>query len=134
MCDPQSESAGVVKISDEGAVVIPVEVREVLAIKVKEAFLRIEDISVELAVSVSVGVSVSAPDVSVSVAVVVSARVSVAVPDSDGTVVVSAGVKLMSSGVGPSSVLPDCSAQPATAGRSAILVTFSSFRRYSSIG
>ena len=42
----RSESAGVVKCSDEGVVVIPVEVREVLGIKNKEAFLRIEDISV----------------------------------------------------------------------------------------
>ena len=41
-----SESAGVVKISKDGVVVIPVEVREVLGIKNKEAFIRINDISV----------------------------------------------------------------------------------------
>jgi bifunctional DNA-binding transcriptional regulator/antitoxin component of YhaV-PrlF toxin-antitoxin module len=46
MGDSQSESAGVVKCSDDGVVVIPVEVRDVLGIKNKEAFLRIEDISV----------------------------------------------------------------------------------------
>ena len=42
----QSESAGVVKISDDGVVVIPVEVREVLGIKNKAAFVRINDIEV----------------------------------------------------------------------------------------
>lgn len=42
----QSESAGVVKISRDGVVVIPVEVREVLGIKNKEAFIRINDIEV----------------------------------------------------------------------------------------
>jgi bifunctional DNA-binding transcriptional regulator/antitoxin component of YhaV-PrlF toxin-antitoxin module len=42
----KSESAGVVKISEDGVVVIPVEVREVLDIKNKEAFIRISDISV----------------------------------------------------------------------------------------
>lgn len=42
----KSESAGVVKISEDGVVVIPVEVREVLGIKNKSAFIRINDISV----------------------------------------------------------------------------------------
>lgn len=42
----KSESAGVVKISEDGVVVVPVEVREVLGIKNKEAFIRINDISV----------------------------------------------------------------------------------------
>ena len=42
----QSESAGVVKCSEDGVVVIPVEVREVLGIKNKECFLRLNDISV----------------------------------------------------------------------------------------
>jgi bifunctional DNA-binding transcriptional regulator/antitoxin component of YhaV-PrlF toxin-antitoxin module len=46
MGDSQSETAGTVKCSDDGVVVIPVEVRDVLGIKNKEAFLRIEDISV----------------------------------------------------------------------------------------
>lgn len=42
----RSESAGVVKCSEDGVVVIPVEVREVLGIKDKKSFLRINDISV----------------------------------------------------------------------------------------
>lgn len=42
----QSESAGVVKCSKDGVVVIPVEVREVLGIKNKESYLRLNDISV----------------------------------------------------------------------------------------
>jgi len=42
----KSESAGVVKISEDGVVVVPVEVREVLGIRNKEAFIRINDISV----------------------------------------------------------------------------------------
>jgi len=42
----QSESAGVVKISSDGVVVIPVEVREVLGIKNSEAFIRINEIEV----------------------------------------------------------------------------------------
>ena len=42
----QSESAGVVKISNDGVVVVPVEVREVLGIKNKAAFVRINDIEV----------------------------------------------------------------------------------------
>lgn len=42
----RSESAGIVKCSKDGVVVIPVEVREVLGIKNKQCFLRIEDISV----------------------------------------------------------------------------------------
>ncbi|MFC6752011.1 hypothetical protein [Halorubrum tibetense] len=46
MSNRQSESAGVVKCSADGVVVIPVEVREVLGIKNKEAFLRLNDISV----------------------------------------------------------------------------------------
>jgi len=42
----QSESAGVVKCSEDGVVVIPVEVREVLGIKNKASFVRLNDISV----------------------------------------------------------------------------------------
>jgi bifunctional DNA-binding transcriptional regulator/antitoxin component of YhaV-PrlF toxin-antitoxin module len=42
----QSESAGVVKCSKDGVVVVPVEVREVLGIKNKESYLRLNDISV----------------------------------------------------------------------------------------
>lgn len=42
----KSESAGVVKISEDGVVVVPVEVREVLGIKNKEAFIRMGEISV----------------------------------------------------------------------------------------
>lgn len=42
----RSESAGVVKCSDDGVVVIPVEVREVLGIKNKESYVRLDDISV----------------------------------------------------------------------------------------
>jgi len=42
----RSESAGVVKCSEDGVVVIPVEVREVLGIKNKASFLRLDDISV----------------------------------------------------------------------------------------
>jgi bifunctional DNA-binding transcriptional regulator/antitoxin component of YhaV-PrlF toxin-antitoxin module len=42
----RSESAGVVKCSKDGVVVIPVEVREVLGIKNKESFVRLNDISV----------------------------------------------------------------------------------------
>lgn len=46
MAESQSESAGVVKCSESGVVVIPVEVRKVLGIEDQEAFLRVEDISV----------------------------------------------------------------------------------------
>lgn len=46
MSDRQSESAGVVKCSPDGVVVIPVELREILGIKNKEAFLRLNDVSV----------------------------------------------------------------------------------------
>lgn len=46
MSADQSESAGVVKVSEDGVVVIPVEVREVLGIKDKEAYLRLDEISV----------------------------------------------------------------------------------------
>jgi len=47
MSEPErSESAGVVKCSEDGVVVIPVEVREVLGIKDKESFLRLDEISV----------------------------------------------------------------------------------------
>jgi bifunctional DNA-binding transcriptional regulator/antitoxin component of YhaV-PrlF toxin-antitoxin module len=42
----ESESAGVVKISESGVIVVPVEVREVLGIKNKEAYVRVENISV----------------------------------------------------------------------------------------
>lgn len=42
----RSESAGVVKCSEDGVVVIPVEVREVLGIKNKESFVRLDEISV----------------------------------------------------------------------------------------
>jgi hypothetical protein len=94
-------------------------------------------VSVGVAVSVSVGVSVSTPDVpeSVDVVVVASDCVSVGVSVFDGAVVVvPADVELVCSGVGSSSEPLDCSAQPATVGRCAILVTLSSFRRCSSIG
>ena len=46
MSEIESESAGVVKMSKDGVIVVPVEVREVLGIKNKEAFLRVNDISV----------------------------------------------------------------------------------------
>ena len=47
MSEPErSESAGVVKCSEDGVVVIPVEVREVLGIKNKASFVRLDDISV----------------------------------------------------------------------------------------
>jgi bifunctional DNA-binding transcriptional regulator/antitoxin component of YhaV-PrlF toxin-antitoxin module len=42
----KSESAGVVKISEDGVIVVPVEVREVLDIKNKPAYVRVGDISV----------------------------------------------------------------------------------------
>ena len=42
----RSESAGVVKCSEDGVVVIPVEVREVLGIKDKESYIRLDEISV----------------------------------------------------------------------------------------
>jgi bifunctional DNA-binding transcriptional regulator/antitoxin component of YhaV-PrlF toxin-antitoxin module len=42
----QVESAGVVKMSEEGVVVIPVEIRDLLDIKGKKAYLRLKDISV----------------------------------------------------------------------------------------
>jgi bifunctional DNA-binding transcriptional regulator/antitoxin component of YhaV-PrlF toxin-antitoxin module len=44
--EPKSESAGVVKISEDGVIVLPVEVREVLGIKNQEAFVRVNDVSV----------------------------------------------------------------------------------------
>ena len=40
------ESAGVVKMSEDGVVVIPVEIRELLDINEKKAYLRLKDISV----------------------------------------------------------------------------------------
>jgi len=46
MSQGQSESAGVVKISKDGVVVIPVETREMLGIKNKEAFIRIPEVEV----------------------------------------------------------------------------------------
>jgi bifunctional DNA-binding transcriptional regulator/antitoxin component of YhaV-PrlF toxin-antitoxin module len=46
MGEPQSESAGLVKISEDGVIVLPVEVREVLGIKNQEAFVRVKDVSV----------------------------------------------------------------------------------------
>lgn len=47
MSEPdRSESAGVVKCSEDGVVVIPVEVREVLGIKDKKSFVRLDEISV----------------------------------------------------------------------------------------
>ena len=42
----RSESAGVVKCSEDGVVVIPVEVREVLGIKDKTSYVRLDEISV----------------------------------------------------------------------------------------
>lgn len=42
----RSENAGVVRISEQGVVVIPVEVREVLGINGEDAFIRIEHVSV----------------------------------------------------------------------------------------
>ena len=44
--EPTSESAGVVKINEDGVIVLPIEVREVLGIKDQEAFLRVNDVSV----------------------------------------------------------------------------------------
>lgn len=41
-----SEDAGVVKISEEGVVVIPIELRKVLGIDNQEAFIRIGSVSV----------------------------------------------------------------------------------------
>lgn len=46
MSETKSESAGVVKISKDGVIVVPVEVREVLGIKNKEAYVRVQDIEV----------------------------------------------------------------------------------------
>ena len=46
MSETKSESAGVVKISSDGVVVVPVEVREVLGIKNKEAYVRLKNIEV----------------------------------------------------------------------------------------
>lgn len=46
MSETKSESAGVVKISKDGVIVVPVEVREVLGIKDKEAYVRVQDIEV----------------------------------------------------------------------------------------
>lgn len=43
---PKSESAGVVKMSEDGVIVVPVEVREVLGIKNKEAYVRVKNIEV----------------------------------------------------------------------------------------
>jgi bifunctional DNA-binding transcriptional regulator/antitoxin component of YhaV-PrlF toxin-antitoxin module len=40
------ESAGVVKMSSDGVIVVPVETREVLEVKNKEAFIRLNDIEV----------------------------------------------------------------------------------------
>lgn len=42
----QIESAGVVNMSEDGVVVIPVEIRELLDIKGEKAYLRLKDISV----------------------------------------------------------------------------------------
>ena len=42
----QIESAGVVKMSEDGVVVIPVEIRDLLDIKGEKAYIRIKDISV----------------------------------------------------------------------------------------
>ena len=42
----QVENAGVVKMSDVGVIVIPVEIRELLGIKGEKAYLRLKDISV----------------------------------------------------------------------------------------
>lgn len=42
----KTEDAGVVKISEQGVVVIPIEVRKVLGIDKKEAFIRIGHVSV----------------------------------------------------------------------------------------
>ena len=42
----QVESAGVVSMSDEGVIVIPVEIRDLLDIKGQKAYLRLKDISV----------------------------------------------------------------------------------------
>jgi bifunctional DNA-binding transcriptional regulator/antitoxin component of YhaV-PrlF toxin-antitoxin module len=46
MSETKSESAGVVKISKDGVIVVPVEVREVLGIKNKEAYVRVKNIEV----------------------------------------------------------------------------------------
>jgi bifunctional DNA-binding transcriptional regulator/antitoxin component of YhaV-PrlF toxin-antitoxin module len=46
MTQHRSENAGVVRISEQGVVVIPVEVREVLGINGEDAFVRIEHVSV----------------------------------------------------------------------------------------
>lgn len=42
----QIESAGAVKMSEDGVVVIPVEIRELLDIKGEKAYIRLKDISV----------------------------------------------------------------------------------------
>lgn len=42
----QIESAGVVKMSEDGVVVIPVEIRELLDIKCEKAYIRLKNISV----------------------------------------------------------------------------------------
>lgn len=41
----RSESAGIVRCSKQGAVVIPIEVRDVLGIKGKESFIRVDHVS-----------------------------------------------------------------------------------------
>lgn len=46
MSETKSESAGVVKISKDGVIVVPVEVRDVLGIKNKEAYVRVKNIEV----------------------------------------------------------------------------------------
>lgn len=40
------ESAGVVRMNEDGVVIIPVEIRELLDIKGEKAYLRLKDISV----------------------------------------------------------------------------------------